>query len=345
MTDTGASAAAQGGQSDFSFGGTLIAVFTPAYGHFGHTVLQCLIYTILTLALWAGLGSVIASAVIGVMTSDPNWMGWEDIEYYFETIEPASLGAIVGAASFGVLALVLISFFIQGSFFGAVLRQQLRPDALSGLFGVRFGVEALRLALLYFLVSVIITLLAIVVYIAGILPFMGFAAELGLAANVGFALTGGAILVLGFVWVFYVFARLAIAKALTVAEGRFQLFEAWSATKGHGWWLFGAHFVAGLIGYALNFAVSLIGMVGYVMALVSFIPLVEGLEDGSIEIESFADFMTHVPPTALVGGGLYLFGVILGTFAFNAVVVAVAGRYVRDAARSGKIAMPARMAA
>lgn len=155
-------------------------------------------------------------------------------------------------AAYGVIFAVVLPLSIVASavLYGAANRAVLRPE--ENRFGyLRFGMDEVRL----FVVSLVLTLLAILVF--GLLA----AVVGGVAGGVGAGVSGPAGVIAGvigfiafFCVVIWLSVRLSLAAPITFAERRIAIFDSWGLTKGRFWPLFGM----ALIAVAMSIVVSLL---------------------------------------------------------------------------------------
>ena len=137
---------------------------------------------------------------------------------------------------------------VQAVICAAIFRAVLKP-AQPGLAYLRLGTAELLLALLFLVQNVLAYIVAVLVMIViAILAFIvGLASgqgEAGVAAGVITAVVLGFVALGLMVWVAL---RLSMAAPMTVAEGRFRLFESWGLTRGRGWALLGVGVLTVLI--------------------------------------------------------------------------------------------------
>lgn len=137
--------------------------------------------------------------------------------------------------------------------------------------------DALMLLAIQIVVTLLAALLVALVLIVGLLLLALVFAVAGAAAQgaagpppvfaAGLGFYPVILIVLVFAPMIYLLLRLSLAPAMTVAEGRFRLFESWRATRGGGAALFGAHLLRFvLICMAWVFAAAVFGLIG-LMAL------------------------------------------------------------------------------
>jgi hypothetical protein len=140
-----------------------------------------------------------------------------------------------------VLELILLVLVVIA--FAAVVRAVARPtrDRFAYL---RIGMDELRLiglglllTILFFLAEIIGIL--VVVLLAALSAFIiGKIGSIVIGVILGFAL---------FLAFIYAQVRLSLTGAFTVIQGRIVIRDAWRATKGHFWTLFGAYLLMGLV--------------------------------------------------------------------------------------------------
>ena len=141
-----------------------------------------------------------------------------------------------------VIGLAFVSFLIA-----AVCRATLRAG--SSRFGyLRFGADELRVAILLIIYTGVG---AIVVFVSALV--VGFLAGL-LAAFVQLPL--GLYGALSFIPLAYVWIRLSLGAAQTIAERRLSVFDSWDLTKGHFWALFLTYVIA----FVLDCIVYMLGL-------------------------------------------------------------------------------------
>lgn len=136
-----------------------------------------------------------------------------------------------------MLLLIPLGGLLYAAFEAACLKRMIRGSAGKGLFGINFGADAWRVFGCYLCWFMVL----IGAYI-GVLLIVGIAAMAGATAKSD-AVTALAMLVsvvvAGALWL-YVSVRLAPGAAVSIQRGKFSFFDAWGATRGRFWTLFGS---------------------------------------------------------------------------------------------------------
>lgn len=214
-------------------------------------------------AVWAVIFTVIGFATRAAMLWQFRSMG---------LLEGGSPGAVNPFGMLATMAPVQILNFcvwvITVLLTCAAYRLVLRPRE-PGFAGIRVGMDEVRV----FGVGFILLIGACIVMFVAILLVMIIAFASGMftqgPSGIPLAIMGLLILVvIGgaiFVWV-----RLSLSLPLTFAHHRIGIDESWSLTRGHFWTLFFAYVVIGLIVLAL--------------AIVSTLPMIEGMIAGMREM-------------------------------------------------------------
>jgi hypothetical protein len=148
-----------------------------------------------------------------------------------------------GAAFGNVVMLELLFGLLIIVAFAAVVRAVARPTGDRFAY-LRVGMDELRLlglGILLILLVLLVELVALVIFgiLMGIsMAIIGKTAGVVVGVIVGIVLFGAAI---------YAQVRLSLAGVLTVMQGRIVIKDAWRATKGHFWTLFGAFLLMSLM--------------------------------------------------------------------------------------------------
>jgi hypothetical protein len=144
----------------------------------------------------------------------------------------------------------------------AIFRAVLRPEQSSS-FSLRFGMDEFRVAgvaaVLYIFMIVAIVALVLVGAIIGVAAAAasgGAPSAVGILVIVLLALAAVIALI-------YLGGRLAMALPMTVAQGKFRLFEAWTLTRGYGWKLVGVFLLLVLI--VIGIEILTLGIAGGVI--------------------------------------------------------------------------------
>jgi hypothetical protein len=177
---------------------------------------------------------------------------------------PGAMGAFFAAQALLNLLSFVAGIAIVAIVTPAIYRAVMFPEAERRNFYLRLGKAELHMALIY----IVLGLFAIIAVVAAILLLaIPFGIVFGVSLSVGepsaamavpmvlLAVLIGVGLFLAFVWVF---GRLWMATAMTVAEGRLRLFEGWAFTKGYGWKLVGMNLLVFLIVFGLYLIIALV---------------------------------------------------------------------------------------
>jgi hypothetical protein len=150
--------------------------------------------------------------------------------------------AVKSAAFLNVVGLELILALLTLVAFAAVVRAVARPAGDRFLY-LRLGMDELRL-------TGLALLLALLIFLAEFAAILSIAIFVGLSTfllgKIGAIVVGAIIGIALFCAAIYAEVRISLAGAFTVLEGRIALRDAWRATKGHFWTLFGAYLLMGL---------------------------------------------------------------------------------------------------
>lgn len=162
-------------------------------------------------------------------------------EAEMERILTRRLTEIAGWLVFGYMLLLILGVIFWAVFEAAVQRRYVRDEG----FRLRIGGDELRLilvAMIWFGVGVagyILSVLAIGASTAGIIMALDDE-RLGLLTLLVSVVT------VGFFWL-WLSIRLAPASAMTIRDRRLKFFDAWGASRGRFWSLFGAYIVLSII--------------------------------------------------------------------------------------------------
>ena len=194
-------------------------------------------------AIWAAL--YLLMGVVGLIAMRP----WMTSMMAFQQQAAANAAAgirtppVFPADLFGQLFVIeLLVGILSVIAFAAVVRATVRPvgDRFAYL---RIGMDELRLVglgILVLIAAFVAELVAILglALIGGLIGVVaGKTVAIGIVAVLAFALVGAAI---------YAEVRISLAGALTVMRGRIVIKDAWRATKGRFWTLFGAYLLMSL---------------------------------------------------------------------------------------------------
>lgn len=153
-----------------------------------------------------------------------------------------------GGGLVGVVLLFELGFLVlMAAIFAAAVRATASPESDRFAF-LRLGMDELRLlalGVLLWIGSVVAVLVfaIVAVILVGLLVWAMGPAALALAAILYVVALGAGL---------WVTVRLSLAGALTVLRGRIVLGEAWRATRGRFWTLFGAYLVIWLVFMAVT---------------------------------------------------------------------------------------------
>lgn len=226
---------------------------------------------------------------------------------------------------------LFLVFLLLASYEAACLRWMIRGER-GGFLGLTLGADTWRVWLGYWVWLVLaIGFYLLFVAIIAATTIGGFAAigasKGGATAPIaGLAMFGG--FLLAFAVVIYLAVRLAPGAAASIISRKFAMFDAWRATRGRFWALFGAFFLVYLI-YILVVLIMEI-VFGAVMG-VAAISAMSGKSDPSTVL---AGLMS--PGTMITMGALYL-GVIVIAMVFYVALFGVNARAVLAAAEEGKL--------
>lgn len=299
------------------------ALFRNERGGFWRVLGQSLVMALVTLvALAAVFGLAAVLFILGVI--EPGDL--EALDDPAVVDSPVVMAAVIGL----YLALLIAMLFLQGVFRAAVLRQQIRDDYRSGLMGLRFGGEAWRLVLVTLIYALVVALTVLAVFLIGVAVFAGGFAIVDpmqpgparLMTQTGFWIGGAALSVLALVWLIWVMARLSLASAITVQQQRLAFFASWTVSRGDGWLLAGAHALAWLVGVGVYFAATILLYLGLFAAAFAL----GGLSQDDVALGG-------MEIAALIGCAAGILVYLAACYVMDAVVIAVAGRYVATAPR------------
>jgi hypothetical protein len=164
--------------------------------------------------------------------------------------------------------LLILIFVLLSAFEAAVYRWLVRNERPGGFLGLSLGADTWRVFLCY--------LLWLAVWVGLILACVITSALLIGGASAAFGKTNGGLVAL-FVFIdivavvgaiFVVMIRLAPAAALSVGQQRFAFFDAWKASRGKGWSMFGAYLIIAVIAMVAE------GLIGGVFAFSLMGPLI-----------------------------------------------------------------------
>lgn len=185
---------------------------------------------------------------------------------------PPNFGRIFLIFPVEIVWLVFV-FIALAAFESACLRWMIRGER-SSPFGLHFGADMWRVYGTYWawLVYAIVCIIAflIVTFIAGLVG--GVAGNASGGNGVGGWIAAAVILLGCLAWI-YISVRLAPAAAASVGTGKFAPFQAWSATRGRFWALFGAFFlltIIYIIVYCIVAAVALGSFFGAIMSQIDW---------------------------------------------------------------------------
>ncbi len=144
------------------------------------------------------------------------------------------------ATQFGTIAIIELAFLALGIIaFAAVVRAVARPGGDRFAY-LRIGMDELRLLGLG-------VLLLLMIFVGEFIAIAIVAAASGIFAAIGAGFVGAIFGIALFCASIYAQVRISLAGAMTVIEGRIVIKDAWRATKGHFWTLFGAYLVMTLV--------------------------------------------------------------------------------------------------
>lgn len=255
------------------------------------------------------------AAVLLAMLAIIGLLGWRDVVAWIQAIEALEaagepspeevFGLIFGAASplmiWGVAA-GLGSWVIWAMFETASQRRYI----FGRRFSLGFGADELRMmvvGLLWGLMGFVIFLLPILLIFFGtfgVIVSAEFQADPEAAApQIIAAVFGmfGLMLLLGPLYIFFA-TRLAPCFGMTVKEGRIVFFDAWGASRGRFWPIFGAYVILVICGAMLSQVIA--GMMQVVM-----MPALMSVPSGATEIDDVMAALSA--PGFLIPMGLLYF--------------------------------------
>jgi hypothetical protein len=205
-----------------------------------------------------------------------------------------SLSSIVSLALIAFLYIVVI-YLVFAAYEAGCLRWLVRGQA-GAFLGLTFGADMWRVWLCYWMWLVVVLGL----YLACLLPIF-LAAAIGTAAKneaIGgvLAIVAGLAAACAAIWIS---VRLAPATAVTVALERFAFFDAWKATKGRFWLLFGAFFLLFVIYAVASQVVQSVAATAFAAPLYSALATSQGTPDPEALRAAFASILAS--PAAWIG--------------------------------------------
>lgn len=175
------------------------------------------------------------------------------------------MGKLMGAMGRFMLYYLLIilgGWAVWATIEAALHRRVLRDERRDGLFPWRFGVDELLVMLSHLVLYMCYMGLYMVSYfviIIGVLIAVLLGSQSAVLGVIG-GIIAFALIVASLGLMFWVLIRLAPTSALSVANKEFAIGEAWAASKGRFWPIFGAyafHYIIGMfVFYSLMFIVG-----------------------------------------------------------------------------------------
>lgn len=194
------------------------------------------------------------------------------------------LGDISLGGAWVVLLIAVSAIVSYGIIFvaeAAILRPLARDDAKGWIFGLKLGMDEVRMLLLSLLFAALFLIFYAILAVVGLT--LGF--SIGVAAQGVNAPDSAAIAIMialviaGLCAVIFVWVRFSPAFAATIGERRIVIMEAWTMSRGHFWGLFGAYILAGLIALGLMIAlmgIAAVGTFGFISAVHAFVDSPDG---------------------------------------------------------------------
>ncbi len=204
----------------------------------------------LTILIWTLLFIVMTVAILAI--SGGSMMALMEQAQALETggePTPEQMAGFFGAYAAFLGTVMPISIIMGGVIYAAVNRAVFRPN--ESAFGyLRLGMDELRVIIVYFALSVLMTIAFMaVVMVAALITGIGAAAM----GDAGWILAVVAFIA-AFAFMIWLLVRFSLAIPITVAEKKFAIFESWGATKGHFWGLLGM----ALLAFVLTIVVQLL---------------------------------------------------------------------------------------
>ncbi len=194
----------------------------------------------------------------------------EELEAALTEMMIGSIGQII----LGYFAMLILAVLFWAAFEAAVQRRYIREQG----FGLRFGGDELRL--------VVVGLIWFAMFIAGYIASAVIAMVLIMPVAAMFQNSPEIIGIWGVIVAFAIFCvwlflaiRFSAASALTIRDRKIRFIDAWGATKGRFWTMFGAFLLLGLILAVIGFVLYLIGVSAVVAGVASNIAAIEALGD------------------------------------------------------------------
>ena len=292
----------------FSFDNAFLH-FARADGPGGFVWKYLLTYVLATL-LMVGIGFVLFRPLISI---------WWDVvmdvsrgmsEAEMEAILVRRMTEIIGWVVFSYILMLLLGVVFWAIFEAAIQRRYVREEG----FRLGFGGDELRLIVIglmwavFMVVAYILSLL-----VTGILSGLVFASMGGGANSAAFLGLGFFLFMLmsWLVWAYFAI-RLSPAAAMTIRDRKIAFFDAWGATRGRFWTLFGAFIVLAI----------LIGLVWMFMYMIIGAGLGASVYANFAEIEQAQD-----DPVALIGA-LLTFDIVGTVLAAYVIMIVMQGLFL-----------------
>ncbi len=191
---------------------------------------------------------------------------------------------------------------VEAALFRRILRED-EDEVSSSLFPWRLGMDEIRVMFCRLIVGLAGFSIFILLYFVLIVVIVG-----AVAGGTQSGALGAIIGLLGFLGVVAAFAlfvfitiRLAPASALSIAENRFALGDAWPVTKGRFWPIFGSYALIGVAGMVVSQVLQTILMVAFMGSFMAMIPDLEKM-GGMQPDESIAQMIEMITQPSMLAG-------------------------------------------
>jgi hypothetical protein len=265
----------------------------------------------------ATIGYVLALVIVYGAFIALNWQGFADYMSWSISMasdpEAAAGGTMPPSSVMMMIPGYLVSMFllilIMAAYEAACLRWMVRDQTTPGLnfLGIAFGPDTWRVLLVY------ITWIGVWIglSIASLLLASGVAVAAGAIGDGAIAglLSALVFIVLACAWVF-VLVRLAPAAAVTIGKEQYAFFDAWRASQGRFWTIFGS--------FAFVIIMSIVGLlVFYFVAIVAVMGAVFGSAAAGAQPDPEAMAAAFTSPGAIIAmAGVYLILIALSMMVY-----------------------------
>jgi hypothetical protein len=215
----------------------------------------------LAVVAWALLYAVLTlTALFALSRSIDPLIAWSERAEAMESGSPtpAEVGEMFqafGAILFNLAWLLPVALVVGAMLSAAVARGVLNPKA--GGFGyLRLGMDEVRVLVVTVVLSVLLTALAMLVFVA-----VGMIGGVASASGAGWGWLVAVVAGLGgFALLIWLSVRLSLAVPITVAEKRMAFFDSFALTRGRFWPLLGMAIIAFVMVLIISFLSSIVTM-------------------------------------------------------------------------------------